>query len=73
MMTRGDDTNNDGAFNPIDEDVSGVLDSVVGERLPTGSRVALTSPTYATLNNPGSQSHSKYYYGRETFQSPRFW
>ena len=36
-MTRGDDTNNDGAFNPIDEDVSGVLDSVVGERLPTGS------------------------------------
>ena len=47
---QGDDTNNDGAFNPIDEDVSGVLDSVVGERLPTGSRVALTSQ----LRNPNN-------------------
>jgi len=50
----GDDTNdanNDGAINPIDEDVTGTLDSIVGERLPTGTRVALTSPTFATTNN----------------------
>ena len=46
----GDDTNNDGAFNPIDESVTGTLDSVVGERLPTGTRVSLTSPVYATTN-----------------------
>jgi len=49
----GDDTgdaNNDGAINPIDEDVTGTLDSVVGERLPTGTRVALTSPVFATTN-----------------------
>ena len=49
----GDDTgdaNNDGAINPIDEDVTGTLDSVVGERLPTGTRVFLTSPTFATTN-----------------------
>ena len=49
----GDDTNdanNDGAINPIDEDVTGTLDSVVGERLPTGTRVSLTSPTFATTN-----------------------
>jgi len=48
---QGDDTNNDGAFNPQDESVTGTLDSVVGERLPTGVRVALTSPTYATTTN----------------------
>lgn len=49
----GDDTNDanqDGAINPIDEDVTGTLDSVVGERLPTGTRVSLTSPTFATTN-----------------------
>jgi hypothetical protein len=49
----GDDTNDanqDGAINPIDEDVTGTLDSVVGERLPTGTRVFLTSPTFATTN-----------------------
>lgn len=47
----GDDTNNDGAFNPIDESVTGTLESVVGQRLPTGSYVSLTSPTFATTNN----------------------
>ena len=46
----GDDTNNDGAFNPQDESVTGTLQSVVGERLPTGSRVSLTSPTFNTTN-----------------------
>tara|TARA_B100001057_G_scaffold259050_1_gene259229 strand:- start:3534 stop:4454 length:921 start_codon:yes stop_codon:yes gene_type:complete len=46
----GDDTNNDGAINPIDESVTGTLQSVVGERLPTGSRVSLTSPTFNTTN-----------------------
>lgn len=45
-----DDANNDGAINPIDEDVTGTLDSVVGERLPTGTRVALPSPVFATTN-----------------------
>ena len=45
------DSNNDGAINPIDEDVTGTLESVVGERLPTGAYVALTSPTFATTNN----------------------
>lgn len=45
-----DDANQDGAINPIDEDVTGTLDSVVGERLPTGTRVFLTSPTFATTN-----------------------
>lgn len=45
-----DDANQDGAINPIDEDVTGTLDSVVGERLPTGTRVSLTSPTFATTN-----------------------
>jgi hypothetical protein len=49
MMTC-DDTNNDGAFNPQDESVTGTLQSVVGERLPTGSRVSLTSPTFNTTN-----------------------
>ena len=50
----GDDTgdsNNDGAINPIDESVTGTLDSIVGERLPTGTRVSLPSPTFATTNN----------------------
>lgn len=46
----GDDTNNDGAFNPQDESVTGTLQSVVGERLPTGSRVSLPSPTFNTTN-----------------------
>ena len=46
----GDDTNNDGAFNPQDESVTGTLQSVVGERLPTRSRVSLTSPTFNTTN-----------------------
>ena len=46
----GDDTNNDGAINPQDESVTGTLQSVVGERLPTGSRVSLTSPTFNTTN-----------------------
>lgn len=45
------DSNNDGAINPIDESVTGTLDSVVGERLPTGVNVSLTSPTFATTNN----------------------
>jgi len=44
------DSNNDGAINPIDESVTGTLQSVVGERLPTGSRVSLTSPTFNTTN-----------------------
>lgn len=47
----GDDTNNDGAFNPQDESVTGTLTSVVGERLPTGSQVSLVSPTFSTTNN----------------------
>lgn len=37
--------------NPWDPNVEGTLESVVGQRLPTGSYVALTSPTYATTNN----------------------
>jgi hypothetical protein len=45
------DSNNDGAINPIDESVTGTLDSIVGERLPTGTRVSLPSPTFATTNN----------------------
>ncbi len=49
----GDDTgdsNADGAVNPVDESVTGTLQSVLGERLPTGSRVSLTSPTFNTTN-----------------------
>ena len=46
-----DDANQDGAINPVDESVTGTLDSIVGERLPTGTRVSLTSPTFATTNN----------------------
>lgn len=37
--------------NVWDPDVEGTLESVIGERLPTGSYVALTSPTFATTNN----------------------
>lgn len=46
----GDDTNNDGAFNPQDESVTGTVQSIVGERLPTGTRVSLPSPTFNTTN-----------------------
>lgn len=45
------DSNNDGAINPIDESVTGTLESVVGERLPTGTRVSVPGPSYATTNN----------------------
>jgi len=45
------DSNNDGAINPIDESVTGTLESVVGERLPTGANVSLSTPAYATTNN----------------------
>ena len=55
MMTQGDDTNNDGAFNPIDEDVSVYLTVLLVKDYPTGSRVALTSPNLRNPNNPDLQ------------------
>lgn len=51
IQFRDDDTGGAGSIDPQDESVTGTLESNVGHRLPTGSYVSLTSPTYATTEN----------------------